>query len=84
LHLQSRTLINLQRLKAYRNLYNKIVRTAKKNSFEKKLVANQANIKKIWQILHSAVNIKRTKSLNVKDLFIYNLLVSDPTHIANF
>ena len=84
LHLQSRTLINLQRFKAYRNLYNKIVRTAKKIYFEKKLAANQSNIKKMWQILYSAVNIKRTKSSNVKDLFIYNLLVSDPTHIANF
>ena len=34
--------------------------------------------------MYSAVNIKRTKSSNVKDLFINNQLVSDPTHIANF
>ncbi len=30
------------------------------------------------------MNIKRTKSSNVKDLFINNQLVSDPLQIANF
>jgi len=83
-HLKNRNDMNLQRFKNYRNLYNKTVRTAKKLYFEKKLAANQANIKKVWQILYTAVNIKRTKSSNVKDLFINNQLVSDPLQIANF
>ncbi len=84
LHLKNRNDLNLQRFKDYRNLYNKTVRTAKKLFYEKKLASNQANIKKVWQILYSAVNIKRTKSSNVKDLFINNQLVSDPLQIANF
>jgi hypothetical protein len=71
-------------LKDYRNVYNKVVRTAKKLYFEKKLASNQANIKKVWQILYSAVNIKRTKTSNIRDLIIDYQLVSDPLHIANF
>jgi len=83
-HLKNRTVINLQCFKDYRNVYNKVVRTAKKLYFEKKLASNQANIKKVWQILYSAVNIKRTKTSNIRDLIIDDQLVSDPLHIANF
>jgi hypothetical protein len=82
--LKNRTQLNRQLFRDYRNVYNKVIRTAKKLYFEKKLIANQSNIKKVWQILYSAVNIKRAKTSSVKNLLINDKLESDPLIMANF
>ena len=38
----------------------------------------------MWQIVYSAVNIKRTKSSSIKSLCINDQMVSDPLTLANF
>jgi hypothetical protein len=42
---------NKQKFKAYRNLYNKIIKVAKKNSIQERLQKCQKNPKKTWDIL---------------------------------
>ena len=45
--LKNRTLLYKQKFKDYRNVYNKVIRTAKKLYFEKELTVHQSNIKKM-------------------------------------
>jgi hypothetical protein len=43
--------INTSNFKAYRNVYNKAIRCAKKHYFEKQLQINKSNLKNTWKIL---------------------------------
>jgi hypothetical protein len=46
------TELNLQRYKIYRNLYNKLIRIAKRNHTNEMLTKNKKNPKKTWEILN--------------------------------
>jgi len=70
--------------KNYRNLYNKLVRAAKKLYFDKQLQIHQSNLKKTWQILHSALNKKSKKgTTSISSLIIEERLYTDPLVMAN-
>ncbi len=85
-HLASstKTAINIERYKTYRNLYNKTVRNAKRLYFDKQIQANQTNIKQTWKILRCAINKKDKKSnTSISSLICNNKLYSDPCIIAD-
>jgi len=70
--------------KKFRNLYNTVVRAAKKIYYTKQLQTYQANMKKTWQILYSAINKKPKKSQSLlHSLKIGERVFSDPLTIAS-
>ena len=73
------TLINL----VYRNIYNVVIRNAKKLHYERELRAAQSNLKKTWSILKNAINKPTTKSSNIESLNIDGVTVNDPIVLAN-
>ena len=73
---------NLIAYRNYRNLYNTVIRGAKKMFFEKELVKAQSNLKKTWSILKNAIK-KRNKKTSLIELNIDGVLISDPKIIAN-
>ena len=76
------SLLNISAYKKYRNLYNSIVRKAKKLYFEKQLSANQKNLRKTWQILFSTINKSKKKPNDLSHLKINGLVVEDPLTMA--
>jgi len=76
------TALNLQNYKNYRNLFNKLLRCAKKLYFEKELAKNVSNLKKTWEIIKSATNSCRSNINSISKLTINNVSVTDPFQIA--
>jgi len=75
---------NISRYKAYRNVYNKVVRAAKKLYFEKKLKSCQSNAKATWQTIKNISKIKSKKNNNLITpvLNIGNIQLTDSKQIA--
>ena len=77
------SLENITKFKTFRNLYNKITRVAKKLYFEDELKKNKSNLKKTWNIIRQAINLKsKKKDTNINTLLINNVEVHDPLLIA--
>ena len=66
----------------YRNLYNKLVRAAKKLYYETELQNNQNNLKQTWKILKEAIKANKNKSNTVEFLKINGIGTTDPLTIA--
>ena len=75
--------VTLNTFKSYRNLYNKIVRAAKKKYYEEQFTYFQSNLKKSWSLLHEAINKMPKKSDSVSSISVNNVAISDPLVIAN-
>jgi capsular polysaccharide biosynthesis protein len=56
------TFFNCETYKIYRNLYNKLVRIAKKNHIHEKLKENQKNPRKTWDILNEITGKSKSNS----------------------
>jgi hypothetical protein len=63
------TLENKQKFKLYRNLYNKLIRIAKKDHIHEKLEANKKNPKKTWEILNELTGKSKSNVKIQKNLF---------------
>ena len=74
---------NKQNFKTYRNLYNQVIRTAKKLHFERELSENQKNLRKTWQILFSSINKGGKKKQDLSNLIINGDNVSNPLTMAH-
>ena len=57
-HFASPSAISLQLFKNYRNIYNKLLRAAKRLYFEQELKLNQSNSKKSWELIKTVLNKK--------------------------
>ena len=80
--LRSHSLLAINEFKNYRNLYKKVIHTAKKLYFERQLLANQKNLRKTWQILFSAIH-KTTKKHNaLSHIRVNGQDISDPSLMA--
>ena len=79
---------NILGFKTYRNLYNQIIKTAKKLYYEKQLTINQKNLRKTWQILFSSIHKSKKNKDDLSHLTINGLKISDPrimaTHFNEF
>ena len=80
--LKSPSAINTAAYKNYRNLYNTVIRKAKKMYFEKQLSDNQKNLRKTWQILFSSIHKSNKKSNDLSHLLINGINIDDPVTMA--
>jgi len=62
---------NISKFKKYRNVYNTLIRAAKKIYYEKKLKDCQSNAKATWQTIKNITNIKSKK--NKIETFVLNI-----------
>ena len=72
------SIANSIKFKNYRNIYNTVIRNAKKLFYEKELLMAQSNLKKTWSILKNAINKPSTKSSNIESLNIDGPLLMIP------
>jgi hypothetical protein len=68
--------------KQFRNLYNTVIRTAKKNYFQAQIEANSKNLRKTWQLLFNAIRKTKNKKDNCTSLLIDGNNISDPLLMA--
>ena len=80
--LKNPTLENKQNFKLFRNVYNQVIRTAKKLHLERQLTENQKNLRKTWQILFSSINKGSKKKQDLSHLTINGTIISDPKNMA--
>ena len=81
-HFLDPSLLSLNNLKCYRNLYNKVLRAAKKLFFDFELRSNQSNLKKSWELIRLAMKKKTDKSSSISNILVNNSIVSNPQEIA--
>ena len=55
------TLLNVSTYKKYRNLYNILLRAAKKMSYDKLFQKYQTNLARTWQLINELINKKPKK-----------------------
>jgi hypothetical protein len=80
--LVSPTESNKQKFKTYRNLYNKLIRVAKKNNIQERLQKCQKNPKKTWGILRELTGKKR-EAEGIKNICSEGRTYTDSGEIAN-
>ena len=80
--LKKPTLPNIQLFKQYRNLYNNVIRTAKKNYFQSQIEANSKNLRKTWQLLYNAIRKTKNKKDSCTSLMVNGNKISDPSLMA--
>jgi len=73
---------NRNNFKQYRNIYNRVIRDAKKAYFHSELIANKNNLKKSWQLLNLALNKKGGKN-GISNVISNGEVLSDPLKMAN-
>ena len=74
---------SLESFKKFRNLYNRVLRVAKKTFFENELRANQSHAKKSWDLIRLALNKRQDKSSAICNISLDGTNISDPQLIAN-
>ena len=80
--LKNPTFTNREKFKKFRNLYNTIVRTAKKNFFQSQIESNAKNLRKTWQILSTAIRKNKTNKDSCSSLFVNGSTINDPSLMA--
>ena len=82
LSLKNPTRVSVAEFRAFRNLYNQVIRSAKKIYFQKQLADNQKNLRKTWQILFSTINKNTKKSNIISHLTVNGLDIEDQLSMA--
>ena len=73
---------NCEKFKTFRNLYNIVVRTAKKNFLHSQIENNTKNLRKTWQILSNSIRKPKSNKKNCSSLNINGTIISDPLVMA--
>ena len=74
--------VNCEKFKNFCNIYNTVVRTAKKNFFQLQIESNSKNLRKTWQILSSAIRKNKTSKDSCSSLFVDGSSINDPSLMA--
>jgi len=74
---------NIDKYKAYVNLYNRLKRSMKTNYFTQQINENKTNIKKTWAILKQVLGKHRTISTFPDSFTINNKTISSKQEIVN-
>ena len=82
-YLSSRNPLKFEIYKNYRNLYNKLIREAKKLYYEKKLESSKSCPKKMWGYLYEAIDKRSTKSSKISMIKSKGLSITEPSKIAD-
>jgi endonuclease/exonuclease/phosphatase family metal-dependent hydrolase len=72
----------IEKFKSYRNLYNKLIKAAKKLFYEEEFQKEQANIKNTWKLINQIVNKKSKNSDPISSINLNGDIISDPKRIA--
>ena len=67
----------------FRNIYNTVIRTAKKLYFQTQIEANSKNLRKTWQILFNAIRKSKNKKDGCLSLLINGNSISNPLVMAD-
>ena len=78
------TPLNVSTYKNYRNLYNTLIRAAKKLSYDKLFQKYQSNLARTWQLINELINKKPKKNKSsFSHILVNNIKIEDPFTIAN-
>jgi hypothetical protein len=75
------SLVNSAQYKTYQNMYNHLIRDARKLYFERELSSNISNLRKTWQLLYEALNVPKSKQ-DILSLVVNNNTINNPSEIA--
>jgi hypothetical protein len=75
------SLVNSALYKNYQNMYNRLIRVARKLYFERELSSNTSNLRKTWQLLYDTLNVSKSKQ-DILSLVVNNNTINDPSEIA--
>jgi len=73
---------NIQKYNNYKNIYQRVIRGAKRLYFTSKLESNVGNPKKTWETLNEILG-KRRNSEKIDKINVNGIPTSDPLEIAN-
>ena len=73
---------NIQKFKTYRNLYNSVLRKAKKAHIENQLSKCKNDLRKTWQILYSSIRKSKNNKQEILNLTVGSVSTDDPCHMA--
>ena len=59
------TSYNIETYKAYRNIYNRVIRKSKQLYYQRELDANKSNLKKSWKVLNEVLNRNTVKNCTI-------------------
>jgi len=76
------SILNIERYKSFKSIYQRVIRAAKRLYFVTKLEQNAGNPKKTWQTLNEILG-KTKKSDTVENICVGGENVSEPRDIAN-
>jgi hypothetical protein len=77
------TQANIEKFKTYRNMYNKLIKAAKKLYYDKQFVKHQSNLKKTWSLIHEVIKKSSAKSDCINEILVNNSTINDPLLMAN-
>ena len=82
-YLSSRDINKFTEYKQYRNVYNSVIRLAKKLYYEKKVNDNKSNVKNLWKTLNQAIERDTSKSSVISNITINGTTITESDIIAN-
>ena len=74
---------NIQNFKTFRNSYNNLLRSSKKNYYDDLIHRTKGEPKKMWSALYESLNIKSNSARGVEKLEVNGESKTDNTEIAN-
>ena len=72
------------KLKKFKNMYNSVLRLAKKKYYEEVLEFNKNNLRKTWEILREAMGKKHSNNLNISEMEKNGARITDNNEIADY
>ena len=80
--LKNPTVTNRDNFRAVRNLYNVVVRTAKKTFLHSQIENNAQNLRKTWQILSNSIHKPKNNKKNCASLIVKGANINDLSLMA--
>ena len=80
--LKNPTVTNRDNFRAVRNLYNVVVRTAKKTFLHSQIENNAKNLRKTWQILSNSIHKPKNNKKNCASLIVKGANINDLSLMA--
>ena len=75
---------NINSFKIYRNVYNRVIKHAKKLYYECELLRHQSDLKKTWSLICTAIKrVPKNKNVNLSFLQHNNCEITDPAEMAS-
>jgi hypothetical protein len=79
---KTRSVASKNAYNSYRNIYNRLVKAAKKLYFDNEFKKNSSNLKRTWDLLRFAINSDCKTKTPINEIFSEGIRSTDPTAIA--